>query len=80
MTQAGSEPRRFHLPRRWRYAGGDHARSKHVDQRADRSFIRSEGLPKSLFLATTLACATIPRFCRNNVAPTIKVRAGIKSP
>ena len=80
MTQTGSEPRRFYVPMRWRYAGGDPTRSKHVDQRADPSFIRSEGLPKSLFLATTLARASIPSSYRAPVASTIKVCAGIKSP
>jgi hypothetical protein len=65
---------------RWRYAGGDLTRSKHVDQRADRSFNRSEALPKSLLLATRPACANIPCSYRARVVPTIEVGATIKSP
>ena len=37
----------FPVPMRWRYASGDLTRSKRVDQRTDRSFMPSEGLPKS---------------------------------
>jgi hypothetical protein len=60
----------------WRYAGGDLTRSKRLDQRADRSFIRSEGLPKSL----SLACANIPSLIVLGSPPTIEVGDGIKSP
>jgi len=80
MRQTFSEPRRFHVPMHWRYAGGDLTRSKRVDQRADRSFIRSESLPKSLLLAARLACGNIPRSYRATVVPAIEAGANIKSP
>ena len=80
MRQTVSEHRRFHVPMHWRYAGPDLARSKPTDQRIDRSFIRSEGLQKSLLLASTLACANITCSSRPSVAPTIDVGAAVKSP
>ena len=80
MRRTFSEPRRFPVPMRWRYAGGDLTRSKRVDQRTDPSFMRSEGLLKSLSHAPRLACLRTPTSCRANVAPAIEAGAHIKSP
>src|SRR5262245_30510271 len=65
---------------RWCYAAGDLTRSKRVDQHTDRSFMRSERLPKSSLHPPRLACAHIPRFRRATVLPAVKAGAHIKSP
>ena len=80
MRRTFSERRSFPVPMRWRHAGSDLTRSKHVDQRTDRSFMRSEGLPKSLLHAPRLASLRTRPSCRANVAPAIDAGAHIKSP
>ena len=78
MRRTFSERRSFPVPMRWRHAGSDLTRSKHVDQRTDRSFMRSEGLPKSLLHAPRLASLRTRPSCRANVAPAIDAGADIK--
>ncbi len=80
MRRTFSEPRRFPASMRWRYAGGNLTRPKRVDQRTDRSFMRSEALPESLLHAPALACAHTPRPSRDTVVPAIEAGAHIKSP
>jgi hypothetical protein len=80
MKQTFSERRRCPVPMRWRYAGGDLTRSKRVDQRTDRSFMRSEGLPESLLHAPPPPCGHLPSSCRATVVPAIEASAHIKSP
>src|SRR5262245_60155643 len=75
-----SEPRLLSVPMRWCYAGGDLTRSKRVDQRTDRSFMRSEGAPKSSLHPPGLASGHTPRSRRATVLPAIKAGAHIKSP
>jgi len=80
MRRTFSERRRFPVPMRWLYAGGDLSRSKRVNQRTDRSLIHAEGPPTSSLHAPALACVHIPRSRRASVAPTIEASANIKSP
>ena len=80
MRRTFSERRRFPVPMRWLYAGGDFSRSKRVDQRADRSLLCSEDPPTSLLPAPELPYLHIPRSHRASVAPTIEASANIKSP
>ena len=80
MRRTCSEPRRFPVPMRGRYAGGDLTRSKRLDQPTDRSLMRCEGLPSSLVHAPGLPCAQTARSPRASVAPAIEVGADIKSP
>jgi hypothetical protein len=65
---------------RWLYAGSDLSQSKRIDQRTDRSLIRSEGPPSSLLHAPGLVCVHIPSSRRATVTPTIEASANIKSP
>jgi len=65
---------------RWHHAGSDLTRSKHVDQRTHRSFMRSQGPPKSLLHAPRLAGLRTTTSYRANVAPAIEAGAHIKSP
>jgi hypothetical protein len=52
MRRTFSQRRRFPIPMRWLYAGGDLTRPKRLDQPTDRSFVRSERSAK-----TFIACS-----------------------
>jgi hypothetical protein len=65
---------------RWRYAGGDLIPSKRVNQRTNRSFMRSETLPNSSLHAPPLACGRTSSSSRATLVPAIEAGANIKSP
>jgi hypothetical protein len=79
MKPASSQPRHFPIPMRWLYAGGDLTPSKRLDQRTNCSFLRAQGLPKSVLDAPGLACLHTPGLVVL-ASPAIEAGADMKSP
>ena len=80
MSQTSCEPYGLPVPMRWRYAGSDLTRSKRLNQRTDRSFMRSETLPNSSLHAPRPACRRTPSSSHATVVPATEAGANIKSP
>jgi hypothetical protein len=80
MSQTSCERCGFPVPMRWRRAGGDLARPNHVDQCAQRPWMRSEPPLTCLSHAPDLACGQTCSSHSARVTPTIELGAGIKSP
>ena len=80
MSQTSCERYGLPVPMRWLHAGGDPTRSKRVNQRTDRSFMRPETLPNCSLHTPPLACRRTPSSSRATVVPVIEASANIKSP
>jgi hypothetical protein len=80
MSQTYYQRCSFLVPMRWLRAGDDLFRPDHVDQCADCPLMRSRHPPRCPLHALRLPCVQACRSPRASVAPTIEVRADIKSP
>jgi len=80
MSQTSRERYGFSVPMRWLHAGSDLSRPNGIHQGADRTFIRSERLPKCLPHSADLPYRQTRRSNPISITSIIELGAGIKSP